>query len=165
MHYAGAFRFSLSSMSEHIEEPVLLEQLQRTLSAMPPVAAMGIRIAGYDNGVLRMQAPLDANVNDKGNAFGGSLASVMTLSGWALVSMRLAMAGKQAEVYVADSNIRYRAPVYGDLLATARLAPEQDWDDFLALFSKRGRARVTVRAAIEGGAAEFEGRFVALGKG
>ncbi len=165
MHYAGAFRFSSDFMSEHIDETVLLEQLQHTLVAMPPVAAMGIRIAGYDNGVLRMQAPLDVNVNDKGNAFGGSLASVMTLSGWALVSMRLGLAGKQAEVYVADSSIRYRAPVYGDLLATARLAPEQDWDDFLTLFTKRGRARVTVRAAIEGGAAEFEGRFVALGKG
>lgn len=165
MHYAGAFRFACASMSEHLDDPVLLEHLQRTLSAMPPVAAMGIRIAGYDNGVLRMQAPLDANINDKGNAFGGSLASVMTLSGWALVSMCLGLAGKQAEVYVADSNIRYRAPVYGDLLATARLAPDQNWDDFLTLFTKRGRARVTVRAAIEGGAAEFEGRFVALGKG
>ncbi|MBD9537472.1 MAG: YiiD C-terminal domain-containing protein [Stenotrophomonas sp.] len=152
-------------MSDASDSAALLAQVQATLDAMPPVAAMNIRIAGYENGVLRMQAPLAANVNDKGNAFGGSLASVMTLAGWALVSLRLALAGKQAEVYVADSNIRYRAPVYGDLLAVARAAPDQDWDDFLALFNKRGRARVTVRAEIEGGAAELEGRFVALGKG
>lgn len=152
-------------MSDASDSAVLLAQVQATLDAMPPVAAMNIRIAGYENGVLRMQAPLAANVNDKGNAFGGSLASVMTLAGWALVSLRLALAGKQAEVYVADSNIRYRAPVYGDLLAVARAAPDQDWDDFLALFNKRGRARVTVRAEIEGGAAELEGRFVALAKG
>lgn len=152
-------------MSDASDSAALLAQVQATLDAMPPVAAMNIRIAGYENGVLRMQAPLAANVNDKGNAFGGSLASVMTLAGWALVSLRLALAGKQAEVYVADSNIRYRAPVYGDLLAVARAAPDQDWDDFLALFNKRGRARVTIRAEIEGGAAELEGRFVALGKG
>lgn len=152
-------------MSDASDSAALLAQVQATLDAMPPVAAMNIRIAGYENGVLRMQAPLAANVNDKGNAFGGSLASVMTLAGWALVSLRLALVGKQAEVYVADSNIRYRAPVYGDLLAVARAAPDQDWDDFLALFNKRGRARVTVRAEIEGGAAELEGRFVALGKG
>jgi thioesterase domain-containing protein len=152
-------------MSDASDSAALLAQVQATLDAMPPVAAMNIRIAGYENGVLRMQAPLAANVNDKGNAFGGSLASVMTLAGWALVSLRLALAGKQAEVYVADSNIRYRAPVYGDLLAVARAAPDQDWDDFLALFNKRGRARMTVRAEIEGGAAELEGRFVALGKG
>ncbi|TDB26308.1 thioesterase [Stenotrophomonas sp. ATCM1_4] len=152
-------------MSDASDSAALLAQVQATLDAMPPVAAMNIRIAGYENGVLRMQAPLAANVNDKGNAFGGSLASVMTLAGWALVSLRLALAGKQAEVYVADSNIRYRAPVYGDLLAVARAAPDQDWDDFLALFNKRGRARMTVRAEIEGGAAELEGRFVALAKG
>ena len=63
---------------------------------------------------------------------------------------------------------RHVQPMIADLmtlLATARLAPDQDWDEFLTTFSKRGRARVTVRSAIEGGAAEFEGRFVALGKG
>ena len=151
-------------MSEHLDDPVLLEHLQRTLSAMPPVAAMGICIAGYDNGVLRMQAPLDANINDKGNAFGGSLTSVMTLAGWALVSLRLSLAGQAAEVYVADSSIRYRAPVYGDLDASARAAPGEDWDAFLQQFDKRGRARLTVRAQIDGGAAELEGRFVALAK-
>ncbi|MGH8054783.1 MAG: YiiD C-terminal domain-containing protein [Stenotrophomonas sp.] len=152
-------------MSEHVDTTALLAQLQATLSAMPPVAAMDIRIVGYDNGVLRMQAPLLANVNDKGNAFGGSLASVMTLSGWALVSLQLAMAGKEAEVYVADSSIRYRAPVYGELMASAKAAPDQNWDSFLAVFNKRGRARVTVRAEIVGGAAELEGRFVAISKG
>ncbi|WP_449465391.1 YiiD C-terminal domain-containing protein [Stenotrophomonas humi] len=152
-------------MPENSDPSALLARLQATLSAMPPVAAMDIRIAGYDNGVLRMHAPLSANVNDKGNAFGGSLASVMTLSGWALVSLRLAMAGKDAEVYVADSSIRYRAPVYGELMASARAAPDQDWEGFLALFNKRGRARISIRAEILGGAAELEGRFVAISKG
>lgn len=143
----------------------LLQDLQATLDAMPPVAAMGVRISGYDNGALRLTAPAAANVNDKGNAFGGSLASVMTLAGWGLVSLRLSLAGHEAGVYVADSNIRYRAPVYGDLNASACAAPGEDWDAFLELFDKRGRARVTLRAQIEGGAAELEGRFVAMAKG
>jgi len=165
MHYAGALRFLFDSMPDTPDHTALLAHLQSTLNAMPPVLAMDIRITGYENGVLSIQAPLTANVNDKGNAFGGSLASVMTLAGWALVSLRLSLAGEQAEVYVADSSIRYRAPVYGDLQAAARAAPDQDWDDFLTLFRKRGRARVTVRAEIAGGAAELEGRFVALSKG
>lgn len=151
-------------MSNTPDCTALLEQLQATLSVMPPVAAMDIRIAGYENGVLRMTAPLSVNLNDKGNAFGGSLASVMTLAGWALISLRLSLQGKAAEVYVADSNIRYRAPVYGDLLASARAAPEQDWDEFMAGLEKNGRARMTIRAQIEGGAAELEGRFVAIAK-
>ncbi|MGB3393771.1 MAG: YiiD C-terminal domain-containing protein [Stenotrophomonas sp.] len=143
----------------------LLNDLQTTLDTMPPVVAMGIRIAGYDNGALRLTAPAAANVNDKGNAFGGSLASVMTLAGWGLVSLRLSLAGRAAGVYVADSSIRYRAPVYGALDTSAWAAPGEDWETFLEQFDKRGRARMTIRAQIEGGAAELEGRFVALAKG
>ena len=67
-----------------------LAALQDVLDCMPAVRAMQIRLDGYADGVLRITAPLAANVNDKGNAFGGSLASVLTLSGWALVSLRLA---------------------------------------------------------------------------
>ena len=43
-------------MSDTPDRDALLRQLQATLDAMPPVAAMGIRIAGYDNGP-RMPAP------------------------------------------------------------------------------------------------------------
>ena len=51
---------------------------------MPPVKAMGIELRGFSGDRLQLSAPLAANVNDKGNAFGGSLASAMTLAGWAL---------------------------------------------------------------------------------
>ncbi|MGV8959756.1 MAG: YiiD C-terminal domain-containing protein [Stenotrophomonas sp.] len=145
--------------------PELLDRLQVVLETMPAVAAMQIRITGYDHDALRIQAPLAANVNDKGNAFGGSLASVMTLAGWALVTLRLQLAGFDAEVYVADSHIRYRSPVYDDLLATASVAPEQDWDAFVTTFARRGRARIGVQTALAGGGAELSGRFVALAKG
>ena len=167
MHYAGAFRFSSDFMSEHIDETVLLEQLQHTLVAMPPVAAMGIRIAGYDNGVLRMQAPLAANVNDKGNAFGGSLASVMILAGWALATLRLEAAGLEADVYVADSSLRYLAPLEDALHAEAWLE-EGDWEGFIATFRQRGRARCRIAACVRlpggGEATTFSGRFAALAK-
>ncbi|MCW4456104.1 YiiD C-terminal domain-containing protein [Flavobacterium sp. MXW15] len=157
-------------MSEVRSSPQpLLDRLQATLCAMPPVAAMGIRLDGYGDGRLRLHAPLAANVNDKGNAFGGSLASVMTLAGWALVTLRLQLAGFDAEVYVADSHIRYRAPVYDDLQASAGALEDADWETFLATFSRRGRARIGVGAWLGGeagaAAAELDGRFVAIAKG
>lgn len=141
-----------------------LDQLQATLAAMPPVSAMQIRIAGYNGRVLRLQAPLQCNLNDKGNAFGGSLASLMTLAGWALTQLQVNLAGRKADVYVADSTIRYRAPVYGDLHASAQAASGQDWDEFLDTLHKRGRARIVLHALIGEGAAELEGRFVAIAK-
>lgn len=148
-----------------------LAALQDVLDCMPAVRAMQIQLDGYADGVLRITAPLAANVNDKGNAFGGSLASVLTLSGWALVSLRLRLAGHDAEVYVADSNLRYLAPVYEDLHAHAHAeaAESTAWDTFLATFRQRGKARISIVARQPGAdgkpAAEFSGRFVAFAKG
>jgi hypothetical protein len=45
-------------------QQVHLEQLDRALAGMPPVAAMAIRVAGFEGKRLRLRAPLSANVND-----------------------------------------------------------------------------------------------------
>ena len=44
---------------------------------------MQLQIAAYDGDSLSLHAPLAANFNDKGCAFGGSLTSLMTLAGGA----------------------------------------------------------------------------------
>ena len=74
---------------------------------MPPTQAMALGFAGMDEETLRLAAPLSANVNDKGCAFGGSLTSLMTLAAWALMSMKLEQAGSRADIYVQDSSVRY----------------------------------------------------------
>lgn len=145
-----------------------LPSLQHHFDAMPPVAAMRIAVAGLDAQGLHLRAPLEANVNDKRNAFGGSLASLMTLAGWGWLSLRLQAAGAAAEVYVADSQLRYLAPVYEELHATAAPAEGEDAAAFLATFRQRGKARIAMQAQVtlQSGvvAASFSGRFVALAK-
>ena len=144
----------------------LLDELNAHYDAMPPVAAMQVRAVHYDGQRLRLHAPLSANVNDKACAFGGSLVSLMTLAGWGLLTLRLREQGIRADVYVADSQVRYLAPVYTDLEAEAWLAPEVDWDAVLAAWAARGRARAAVMARVAGpdgaSAAELTGRFAAL---
>jgi len=133
------------------------------------VAAMRLSIAGYDGQRLRLCAPLAANVNDKGCAFGGSLGSLMTLAAWGLVTLRVQEAGMQADVFVADSRIRYLAPLFADLEAEAELDTAASWDDFIATLRERGRARTELVARVplpDGGiAAEFAARYVAFRKG
>lgn len=135
---------------------------------MPPVAAMQVEIAGYDGYRLQLHAPLAVHVNDKGCAFGGSLASMMTLASWGLVSLHVEAAGLQAEVFVADSQIRYLAPLFGDLEVQAELAPESSWPGFIATLRERGRARtgLVARALLPDGgvATEFTARYVAIAK-
>ncbi len=142
-----------------------LHALEAHYRSMPPVAAMQMRIAGFDGERLRLQAPLSIHVNDKGSAFGGSLSSLMTLAAWGLTTLQVEAAGLDAEVYVADSEVRYRAPLRGDLEAEASLA-DGDWALFLRTLQQRGRARVTLTARIalpEGGVAtEMQARYVAI---
>lgn len=145
-----------------------LARLSDYCHGMPPVAAMRVEVDGFDGRQLRLRAPLSANVNDKGTAFGGSLTSIMTVAGWGLVTLHLDLAGEEAEVYVADSAIRYLAPLREDLQAQASFAEGESWDSFLTTLRQRGRARIQVRACVtlpDGGeATTLEGRFVAIAK-
>lgn len=127
-----------------------LERLDALLAGMPAVAAMRIRAAGFDGEALRLRAPLSANLNDKDCAFGGSLASVMTLAAWGWLMLACERAGLRADVYVADSQLRYLAPLHGDLEAQARLAEGEDWAQALRTLAERGRARVAMRAEVAG---------------
>lgn len=146
-----------------------LAALDHHYQSMPPVAALQLRIAGFDGECLRLQAPLAAHVNDKGCAFGGSLASLMTLAAWGVVTLRLQQAGLAAEVFVADSQLRYRAPLFADLQAEARLADGESWEAFLAELRDRGRAGARLAACVRlpggGVAADCQSRYVAIAKG
>lgn len=144
----------------------LLQQLQHHYQSMPPVAAMNLSIGSYDGQRLRLHAALADHVNDKGCAFGGSLASMMTLASWGLVSLKLHEAGIDADVYVADSQLRYLAPLYADLDVTAEFGPDADLATFLSTLRERGRARTHLVARVltpEGVVAtDFTARYVAI---
>ena len=143
-----------------------LQGLQAQLLAMPPARALQPRVDGFAHGRLRLWAPLAANVNDKGTAFGGSLASLMTLAAWGLTSLRVEQAGLDAEVYVADTQLRYLTPLRSDLVIDAWLDGDGGWDGFLATLRSRGRARTTLQAQVllpDGGvAAQASSRYVAI---
>lgn len=149
-----------------MDTAVTPHSIEHRLLSMPPVHALGLYLHGCDNDSLRLAAPLPPNINDKGNAFGGSLASVMTLAAWALMSKKLEDAGHSADVYVQDSMLRYVAPLYDDLIAEARLVPDQNWNSVIATFAQRGKARAQLTARILDSkgtlCCTLEGRFVAL---
>lgn len=137
--------------------------------AMPPVAAMDVSIAGYDGDSLQLRAPLARHVNDKGCAFGGSMVSLMTLAGWGLFTLHVRAAALDAEVFVADTSVKFRQPLYADLAVEAWRAGDETWDVALDALRARGRARMFIAACVRSPdgevAAEARARFVALAKG
>ncbi|MGN6481461.1 YiiD C-terminal domain-containing protein [Luteibacter sp.] len=135
------------------------------LDSIPLASAMGIHIPGCDGERLVMTAPLQPNINDKGCAFGGSLASLMTLACWALVEANLRRRGDDCDLFVADSSIRYLDPVWDDLRAEASLANGGSWAAFFRTLDARGKARGDLACVVPGTggkpAATLSARFVA----
>ncbi|MDQ3270260.1 MAG: thioesterase domain-containing protein [Pseudomonadota bacterium] len=151
----------------HPNDP--LQRLYAHYQSMPPVAVMELGIAGFDGARLQLHAPLSRHVNDKGCAFGGSLASMMTLASWGLMWLELEAASLEADIFVADSQIRYLAPLYDDLRVESELAAGADWPTFFATLRQRGRARASIvaKAGLPGGgvACDFTARYVAIARG
>lgn len=133
---------------------------------IPITASMQLEIAAWDGDSLHMKAPLAPNVNDKGCAFGGSLASAMTLACWCLVTLAMNERGLSCEIYVQDSEIRYLAPVRENFSAEARLAYGNTLDEFFQRLAARGKARLSahceVRLADGSVATSLNARFVAI---
>ncbi len=134
--------------------------------SMPLADAMDLHLLGHDQDSLTLGAPLTPNVNDKGCAFGGSLSSLMTLAGWAFLVMRLHAESMDCDVFVAQSDARYLAPVWSGFSAQARLAPDSSWPRFVNTLRRRGKARIAVSCHIPGDtpdrpAATMQAAFVA----
>ena len=55
---------------------------KRILTDIPLARHIGVRVVEFDGSSLALGAPLAANSNHKGTAFGGSLFSLAVLAGW-----------------------------------------------------------------------------------
>lgn len=130
---------------------------------IPITRAMGVRVVEYDGRRLVLSAPLDANVNHLGTAFGGSLNALAVLSGYGLLWLELG--DDECHIVIRDSSISYERPVRGELRATCTLPDAEALAEFKRTFRQRGRARITLSATIEdegATAVRFSGTFVAL---
>ena len=126
-------------------DPALQSLLAHYLS-MPPVAAMRLRIAGADGDSLRLCAPLAAHVNDKGLRVRRQPGFADDAGRLGRITLALERAGLRADVFVAASEVRYRAPLFADLEAVAR-ADAAELAAFVAALRRR-RANLNLDARV-----------------
>ena len=101
-------------------------RLQATIRrAIPLSEAMQFTIEALDPDAIRVSAPLEPNVNIHGTGFAGSIYSVAVLTGWALCTHIIERLGLDAELVVGGAEIRYRAPVTGELQCHCRCSEAQ----------------------------------------
>lgn len=139
-------------------------RLERYMHAhIPLVTPMQVRVAGYDATGLTLVAPLAPNINHERSAFGGSLASLMTLACWGYLWLQLE-GESELHIVVNEANLRYLKPVTGELLARCRAPAPKVLETFVATLKRRGKARVELTAEVRQGealAVEYRGSFVA----
>ena len=125
---------------------------------------IGIIVETADDSSVVLRAPLAPNANYKGTAFGGSLYSVAVLTGWAWVTRYLAARDLAADAVIQESNVRFLAPVQGELRASVAAPTDAQIDKFRKMLQRAGRGRIRLRVEIiydQTLAALFEGVFAA----
>lgn len=142
----------------------LAEQTQELLHTKIPITrALGVKVEDYDGERLVLSAPLEANVNHLGTAFGGSLNTLAVLSGYGLLWLELQDA--ECHIVIRESSISYERPVRGDIRATCVRPPADALAQFRKTFHEKGKARIALTATIEDEGVicvRFRGTFVAL---
>jgi thioesterase domain-containing protein len=140
------------------------QRIQELLHGKIPITrAMGVRAERYDDEGLVLVAPLEANVNHLGTAFGGSLNALAVLSGYGLLWLELE--DTDCHIVIRESSISYERPVRGQLRATCLRPDEEALAQFKQTFHQKGKARIALSATIEEEgrvAVRFHGTFVAL---
>ena len=112
-----------------------------------PARAMGIQVNGFENGRIELVAPIGLNINDKGTAFAGSIASLLTLAGWGAITLRLKEAGVEADVMVVKSETSYPSAARSALFAEAAVSEAERARVFQEL-EESGRSRIEVKSAL-----------------
>ena len=124
------------------------EALQQKIRATIPLSeAMQFTIESLEPGSIAVIAPLQPNVNIHGTGFAGSIYSVAVLTGWALCTHILEQTAVDADLVVAKAEIRYRAPVKGDLRCKTAASASQR-DSFLQDVQSKGKGRLLLEVEV-----------------
>ncbi len=138
-------------------------RLERYMHAhIPLVAQMQVKVADFDGSGLKLTAPLAPNINHERTAFGGSLASLMTLACWGYLWLLLEDE-QPLHMVVNEARVNYLKPVSTDLEALCPPPQAAVLDKFRQTLARRGKARIGLDAEmLQGGlpAARYAGSFV-----
>lgn len=131
--------------------------------SIPLVPQMQVRVDTLSDTQLVLTAPLAPNRNHIGTVFGGSLNALGTLACWGLVW--LALHGRGAHIVIHEGHMKFEKPATGKFSAICTVPDDETLRRFVALYDRRGRARIKLNASIvcdSRTVAHFDGDFAAI---
>jgi thioesterase domain-containing protein len=127
----------------------LQQELDYIQQHIPITANLGVEITSFDGDKITITAPLEANKNLHGTAFGGSQAAIGILTGWALIYLKLKKLGINNDLVIQKSEYDFKKPVTDDFTATCAFPSTEALDTFVQTLKEKGKARISLTAEIE----------------
>ena len=90
------------------------------LNEIPLLQAMELTLDEFKDNQLTLSCPLAPNINDKGTAFGGSIATIATLCGWAFTMLHARTLCSSPDAVIAEQSMKYLKPGRSGLQAVCR---------------------------------------------
>ena len=116
---------------------------------IPITANLGVEIKSFDGHEIIITAPLEANKNLHGTAFGGSQAAIGILTGWALIYLKLKQLGIDNDLVIKKSEYDFKKPVTADFTATCSFSNTETLDSFIQTLKEKGKSRISLTAEIK----------------
>lgn len=132
---------------------------------IPLSRAMAVSVTAINEGGVILSAPLLPNINHRSTVFGGSISAVAILSAWTFVHVQLQILSVPCQIVIQSNSVEYLKPIEAEFQAHCLTPPQQNWERFIAVVSKRGKGRIILEAEIFSKgllAGKFQGEYVAL---
>ncbi len=160
----------MSVESNTAAQPGVLSELQGVLEReIPMCAQMGIKVHNGGTDGLVMRLPLNPNRNHQQTAFAGSLNALCTIAGWGSVYLLLRELGRDGNIVIRRSTIRYQEPVASsEIYARCQPVTADARQFFLEMLGDKGQAKLDLTVEISGSdgpAVTFSGSYVVLPPG
>ncbi|MDA8236147.1 MAG: YiiD C-terminal domain-containing protein [Clostridia bacterium] len=130
------------SMSEKEFEEFLQKQIPITNDII-------LRVEKFTPSKVRLGVELKTNVNNRLLAFGGSINTVMSVCGWALVFSNIISHDADAHIVIQKSSIEYFQPIDSDFVVECELINNEKRERFFKTYKQLGKARLELQVVIK----------------
>ncbi len=158
------YKINILIYLKSLEEAMDRQEFQQFLyDHIPITEKMGFTVEEFNNTKVKIAAKLEPNINHKATAFGGSINSLMTVCGWAMVFVNIKPVDENAHIVIQKSSINYKAPIDFDFSAECEFYDEAEKERFFQIYKKHNKARLILKVKCcreDTVLAEYEGQYV-----
>lgn len=117
------------------------------LSNIPILTSVNLSVTDITENSIKLFAPLYENRNHYGSAFGGSIATIGIVAGWAILTYKIKEEKVPATLVIKSSHTEYKRPVKDEFYAEVKIE-NNDWENLKTKFTEKGKSGLEVTSRI-----------------